>query len=237
MYYHRAYVLRKNMLDPKLGRMQWPTQSEGRWRSPWYPNVISYGAAHQVREARWLRDPKYWQGHLRTWAENEKADGVYPSHVTPKGPSDGQYTDWITSTAWDGHLVHPDRRVPGPGRGQAGRQRPRLAEGLRPRRRRPAPGRLALVDRHGVPAVVLLLLGLQDLEGLRPARAAGEPRAGRSDGLQLRQRRRRGADLPLAGPAREGQGVRRPRRQDRRGRGGQDVAAREAVLLLAPGRR
>jgi hypothetical protein len=109
MYDHRAYVLRKNMLDPKLGRMQWPTQSEGRWRSTWYPNVISYGAAHQVREARWLRDPRYWQGHLRSWAENEKADGVYPSHVTPKGPSDGQYTDWITSTAVEGHLVHPDR--------------------------------------------------------------------------------------------------------------------------------
>ncbi len=110
MYYHRAYVLRKNMLDPKLGRMQWPAQSEGRWRSTWYPNVISYGAGHQVREARWLRDPAYWQGHLRTWAENEKTDGVYPSHVTPGGPSGGQYTDWITSTAWEGQLVHPDAR-------------------------------------------------------------------------------------------------------------------------------
>ncbi len=109
MYDHRAYVLHKNMLSPKLGRMQWPTQSEGRWRSTWYPNVISYGAAHQIREARWLRDPKYWEGHLRTWAENAKPDGVYPSHVTPQGPSDGQYTDWITSTAWDGHLVHPDK--------------------------------------------------------------------------------------------------------------------------------
>ena len=109
MYAHRAYVLRKNMLDPKLGRMRWPTQSEGRWRSPWYPNVISYGAAHQIREARWLRDPKYWEGHLRTWAENAKPDGVYPSHVTLRGPSDGQYTDWITSTAWDGHLVHPNK--------------------------------------------------------------------------------------------------------------------------------
>jgi hypothetical protein len=109
MYDHRAYVLRKNMLDPKLGRMQWPTQSEGRWRSTWYPNVISYGAGHQVREARWLRDPRYWEGHLRTWTENEKADGVYPSHVTPRGPSDGQYTDWITSTAWEGHLVHPNQ--------------------------------------------------------------------------------------------------------------------------------
>jgi hypothetical protein len=108
LYYHRAYVLHKNMLDPRLGRMKWPTQSEGRWRSTWYPNVISYGAAHQIREARWLREAKYWQGHLRTWAENEKPDGVYPSHVTPGGPSGGQYTDWITSAAWDGHLVQPD---------------------------------------------------------------------------------------------------------------------------------
>ncbi len=108
MYYHRAYVLRKNMLDPRLGRLRYPTQSEGRWRSAWYPNVISYGAGHQVREARWLRDPRYWQGHLKTWAENEKSDGVYPSHVTPKGPAGGQYTDWITATAWDGQLVHPD---------------------------------------------------------------------------------------------------------------------------------
>jgi hypothetical protein len=109
LYYHRAYVLRKNMLDPKLGRLRWPVQSEGRWRSTWYPNVISYGGGHQIREARWLRDPKYWQGHLRTWAENEKSDGVYPSHVTISGPAGGQYTDWITSTAWDGHLVQPDR--------------------------------------------------------------------------------------------------------------------------------
>ncbi len=108
LYYHRAYLLRKNMLDPRLGRMKWPTQSEGRWRSTWYPNVISYGAAHQVREARWLRDPSFWQGHVRTWAENEKPDGIYPSHVTPRGPAGGQYTDWITSTAWEGYLVHPD---------------------------------------------------------------------------------------------------------------------------------
>ncbi len=109
MYDHRAYLLRKNTVAPKLGRMQWPTQSEGRWRSTWYANVISYGAGHQIREARWLRDPKYTQGHLRTWVTNEKSDGVYPSHVRPNGPADGQYTDWITSTAWDISLVHPDR--------------------------------------------------------------------------------------------------------------------------------
>ncbi len=109
MYYHRAYNLRKNLIDPKLGRMQWKTQSEGRWRSGWYPNVISYGGGHQVRESRWLRDKSYAQGHLLTFAENEKPDGVYPSHVRPNGPAGGQYTDWITATAWDSHLVHPDR--------------------------------------------------------------------------------------------------------------------------------
>src|SRR5262249_40220583 len=109
LYYHRAYVLRKNMLDPKLGHLKLPTQSEGRWRSTWYPNVISYGAAHQVREAPWLRDPNSWHGPLHPWAENQNPAHVYPSHVTPEGPQTGQYTDWITSSAWDGYLVHPDK--------------------------------------------------------------------------------------------------------------------------------
>ena len=67
-----------------------------RWRSTWYPNVISYGAAHQIREARWLRDPKYWRGHLQTWAENPKPDGVYPSHITPAGPAGTNGTNGAT---------------------------------------------------------------------------------------------------------------------------------------------
>jgi hypothetical protein len=109
LYYHRAYLLRRNLLEPRLGVMKWPTQSEGRWRSSWYANVISYGAAHQIREARWLADPQYWRGHLRTWAYNAKPDRIYPSHVLPSGPAGGQYTDWISSTGWEGELVHPDR--------------------------------------------------------------------------------------------------------------------------------
>ena len=46
---------------------------------------------------------------MRTRAENEKPDGVYPSHVTTRGPAGGQYVDWITTTAWDSEHVHPDR--------------------------------------------------------------------------------------------------------------------------------
>ncbi len=111
MYYHRAYVLRKNLMEPGIGRMKWPCFSEGRWRSGWYPNVISYGAGHQIREARWLRDPKYWMGHLRTFAYNQKPDGVYPNFVRPNEIGKGQYTDWITSTAWDGYLVHPKKQL------------------------------------------------------------------------------------------------------------------------------
>jgi hypothetical protein len=111
MYYHRWYVLKKNAMEPKVGRLRWKCFAEGRWRTTWYPNVISYGAGHQIREARWLADPSYWQGHLRTFAHNPRPDGVYPSHVTPKGQRGGQYTDWITSTALDGYRVHPDRRL------------------------------------------------------------------------------------------------------------------------------
>jgi hypothetical protein len=111
MYYHRWYNVKKNSMDPKLGRLRHRTFAEGRWTSDWYANVISYGAGHQVDEARWLRDPSYAWGHLQTWTDNPRPDGIYPSHITPKGQQGGQYTDWITSTAWDAYLVHPDKAI------------------------------------------------------------------------------------------------------------------------------
>jgi hypothetical protein len=111
MYYHRWYVLKKNAMDPRVGKMKWKAFAEGRWRTTWYPNVISYGAGNQIREARWLADPSYWIGHLRTFTYNERPDGVYPSHVRPGGQKGGQYTDWITSSALDGYCVHPDRKL------------------------------------------------------------------------------------------------------------------------------
>src|SRR5579871_4788701 len=111
LYYHRWYNLKKNSMNPQLGRLQHRTFSEGRWTADWYANVISYGAGHQIDEARWLRDPSYAWGHLQTWTDNPRPDGVYPSHVTPSGQQGGQYTDWITSTAWDVYLVHPDKTL------------------------------------------------------------------------------------------------------------------------------
>jgi hypothetical protein len=109
MYYHRWYNVKKNSMYPRLGRLRHRTFSEGRWTADWYANVISYGAGHQIDESRWLRDPSYAWGHLQTWTDNPRPDGIYPSHVTPRGEQGGQYTDWITSTAWDVYLVHPDR--------------------------------------------------------------------------------------------------------------------------------
>ncbi len=109
MYYHRGYNLRKNSMDPRMGRLQHRAFAEGRWTSDWYANVISYGSAHQVRESRWLRDPSYSWGQLQTWTDNPRPDGIFPSHVPLSGPLEGQYADWITASAWDAYLVHPER--------------------------------------------------------------------------------------------------------------------------------
>ncbi|MBX7255136.1 MAG: hypothetical protein K1Y02_02150 [Candidatus Hydrogenedentes bacterium] len=108
-YWHRATsILRKNLFRVGEGRlMDWGI-SEGRWTSEWYANMISYGAGHQIREARWLRDPQYVRGIVSTWCANEKDNGIFPSHIRPSSIGDGQYTDWITSTVWDAHCVHPD---------------------------------------------------------------------------------------------------------------------------------
>lgn len=111
MYYHRWYNVKKNSMYPRLGALKYRTFAEGRWTADWYANVISYGAGHQIRESRWLRDPSYAWGHVQTWADNERPDGIYPSHVTPKGQQGGQYTDWITASAWDAQLVHPSKPI------------------------------------------------------------------------------------------------------------------------------
>lgn len=108
MFWHRAYLLKKNFMNPREGRIQRRAATEGRWRSDWYHNIISYGAGHQVREARWFADPSYSWGHLLTWVENPRKDQIYPSHIRPEGEKGGQYTDWISSTALDAMAVHPD---------------------------------------------------------------------------------------------------------------------------------
>ena len=111
MYWHRWHLLRRCGLNPRLGAMQHRTFCEGRWHSPWYPFTISYGAPHQIREARWLRDPDIVWGHIQTWTENTRADGLFPGRIAPEGELGWQYAEWITSTAWDAYQVHPQREI------------------------------------------------------------------------------------------------------------------------------
>lgn len=107
-YWHRATsIVKKNLFRVGEGRLSRWAIAEGRWKSSWYPNVISYGAGHQIRETRWLRDPQYVRDIIVTWCESQKANGVFPSHITPDMIGEGQYTDWITSTVWDAYCVEP----------------------------------------------------------------------------------------------------------------------------------
>ncbi len=106
MYAHRVYLMRKNLKRLGQGALPEAGFAEGRWDSTWYPNVISYGAAHQIREARWLADPEIAEAALRGFAQNRKADQVFPSHITAEGPAGGQYTDWIASTVMDLWNLH-----------------------------------------------------------------------------------------------------------------------------------
>jgi len=109
IYWHRATsITRKNLFRVGEGRLADRGIAEGRWTSSWYANMISYGAGHQIRETRWLRDPQYVRGIINTWCANAKPDGVFPNYIRPGETGTGQYTDWITSTVWDAHCVQPD---------------------------------------------------------------------------------------------------------------------------------
>ncbi|GMV91257.1 MAG: hypothetical protein AMXMBFR82_10350 [Candidatus Hydrogenedentota bacterium] len=108
-YWHRATsIVKKNLFRVGEGRLSDWAMAEGRWTSTWFPNVISYGAGHQVRELRWLRDPQYVRGFINTWCNNLKPDGIFPNYIRPTEIGTGQYTDWIASTVWDAHCVQPD---------------------------------------------------------------------------------------------------------------------------------
>jgi hypothetical protein len=108
-YWHRATsIVKKSLFRVGEGRLKHWSIAEGRWNNTWYPNAISYGAGHQIRECRWLRDPLYARDLLTTWCENERDNGIFPNFIRPDEIGNGQYTDWIASTAWDVHCVAPD---------------------------------------------------------------------------------------------------------------------------------
>ncbi len=160
MYAHRWYNVKKNSMNPRMGRLTHRAFAEGRWTSDWYANIISYGAGHQIDEARWLRDPSYAWGPVQTWTENPRPDGVFPSHISPKGQEGGQYTDWIGSTAWDAYLVHPDKTLLSAVADPVARNAEAWRKVYGCERQPPACGGQPLVDGHGVAAEFLRVCGL-----------------------------------------------------------------------------
>lgn len=112
MYWHRATsIIRKNLFRLGEGRLARWSMAEGRWSSEWFANVISYGGGHHIRETRWLRDPLYVRDIISTWCENNRENGLFPSHIPATGAVAGQYTDWIASAVWDAYRVQPDDDV------------------------------------------------------------------------------------------------------------------------------
>lgn len=110
MYWHRATsVTKKTLFRVGEGRLPRWAIAEGRWTSSWFPNMISYGAGHQIRELRWLRDPAYVNDIITTWCENIRDDGIFPAYIRPhEDLPNRQYTDWITAAVYDACCVHPD---------------------------------------------------------------------------------------------------------------------------------
>ncbi|MEP7384253.1 MAG: trehalase family glycosidase, partial [Gemmatimonadota bacterium] len=82
-YWYRWYGLRLNGIQPGLGNYRWPTVCEG---IGFFHEPITYSAQCHVRELRWLRDPSYARGVLRTIFDHQKPDGalngrVYVNHL------------------------------------------------------------------------------------------------------------------------------------------------------------
>jgi len=107
-WWYRWYGLRLNGITPGGGAPNYrhPTVCEG---IAYFHVPISYSAPGQIRELRWLADPTWARGVLRTFFDHQKEDGslhgrIYADH--------GEGTDFYHAD-WGGALhaldaVHPD---------------------------------------------------------------------------------------------------------------------------------
>lgn len=82
-YWYRWYGLWLNAVQPGAGNYAHPTVCEG---IGFFHEPITYSAQCHARELRWLHDPAYARGVLRTFFDHQKADGslhgrVYVNHL------------------------------------------------------------------------------------------------------------------------------------------------------------
>jgi len=108
-YAFRFEVARRNLTDPRYGRLQHPTFEEGRWAATWFAQAVTYGAPHQLREVRWLRDAAYARGHALTFVDNQRQDGAFVGATVDRPVN--EYSDWIASAIWDVYEVTGDRSL------------------------------------------------------------------------------------------------------------------------------
>jgi hypothetical protein len=83
-YWYRWYGLWLNAIDGGVGNYEAPTMCEG---IGFFHQPITYSGQCHVRELRWLSDPAWARGVLRSFFRHQKADGslhgrVYVNHLT-----------------------------------------------------------------------------------------------------------------------------------------------------------
>lgn len=106
---------------------------------------ISYSAQCHLRELRWLSDPEWGRGVLRTFLDHQRADGAFPGRIPAdhlEGP-DFYHADWGGAVlALD--AVHPDARF----RREAYAGLTRYADWLRRTRDRDESGMVDVLDQQ-----------------------------------------------------------------------------------------
>lgn len=118
MWQYRWYLIRRNLADPRHGKLRHPLFYEGRSAKmsldAWAPKgwefskLIPFSTGFHLLEGRWSRDASAAKGELLNLAENQREDGLFPCvYIDSTGSS---YTDFVGWSAWQLYLVHPDRQ-------------------------------------------------------------------------------------------------------------------------------
>ncbi|PYP15316.1 MAG: hypothetical protein DMD52_10725 [Gemmatimonadetes bacterium] len=103
---HRWYGLRLNAIAGGIGNYRYPTVCEGIGG---FHVPITYSAQCHMRELRWLADPAWARGVLRTFLAHQNPDGSLPGrvYVDHQRGTDFYHADW--GGALEAlEAVHPD---------------------------------------------------------------------------------------------------------------------------------
>lgn len=113
---YRWYLARRNLADPRYGRLSKPLFYEGRGHKlspePYRPEgwdfskLISFAACWHVLENRWYPDLAPVRGEVENLVAAQQADGRFGSCTVEKAW--GYYNDLVAWAVWQLHQVAPD---------------------------------------------------------------------------------------------------------------------------------